>query len=53
RFLRFADELRKSLAGGTDVKTDEEQYAPKYEESKFGEKLFGQVMRPLEQRLKK
>ncbi|CAJ0571552.1 unnamed protein product, partial [Mesorhabditis spiculigera] len=49
----FADELRKSLAGGTDVKADEEQYAPKFEESKFGEKLFGQVMRPLEQRLKK
>ncbi|PAV71053.1 hypothetical protein WR25_19956 [Diploscapter pachys] len=46
-------ELVAKLESGTDLKTTEEEFVPKTEESKFGDKLLGKYLNPLAERLRK
>ena len=51
--FRLERELVAKLESGTDLKTTEEEFVPKTEESKFGDKLLGKYLNPLAERLRK
>ncbi|VDO71210.1 unnamed protein product [Heligmosomoides polygyrus] len=46
-------ELVERLRTGTDLITNEEEFAPKIEESKFGERLLGKYLNPVAKRLRR
>ncbi|KHJ97886.1 ribophorin II [Oesophagostomum dentatum] len=49
---KFERELVARLRAGTDLIANEEEFAPKTEESKFGERLLGKYLNPVAKRLR-
>ena len=43
----------KKLDAGTDLKTTEEEFVPKIEESKFGDKLLGKYLNPIGEKFRR
>ncbi|KAK6029438.1 ribophorin II [Ostertagia ostertagi] len=51
--FKFERELVARLQAGTDLIANEEEFAPKTEESKFGERLLGKYLNPVARRFKR
>ncbi|KAK5980074.1 Ribophorin II [Trichostrongylus colubriformis] len=49
--FKFERELIARLRAGADLITNEEEFAPKTEESKFGERLLGKYLNPVARRI--
>ncbi|WKY14521.1 hypothetical protein Q1695_000223 [Nippostrongylus brasiliensis] len=50
---KFERELVARLQAGSDLIANEEEFAPKTEESKFGERLLGKYLNPVAKRLRR
>ncbi|PIO74705.1 hypothetical protein TELCIR_03278 [Teladorsagia circumcincta] len=50
---KFERELVARLRAGSDLIANEEEFAPKVEESKFGERLLGKYLNPVARRFRR